>query len=546
MEETERMQLYRKLRFLVTDDFENFRKSLRQMLRTFGVEKIDMAANGNETISKCTYDQFDVLICDYNLGTGKNGQQTLEALRHEGLLKHTALFVMVTAETSRDIVMSAREHRPDTYIIKPITQAVLKKRLDALIDQRQALLPINQALDQDNLAEAIHLCRERQQSLPRYRNAIRKIQAELHRRQGEHDQARAIYQEVLAARELSWARLGMGQVALSAGEADEAISEFETLIENQPDLVEAYDNLARALRLKGQDRKAQQVLEQAVELSPLALLRQRDLAEVAGDNQDMETAAGAWRATVKLSDNSVHDSPDNYLGLSRCLTELSDGEDSAEGRRYADEALNVLRTIGNRFKEDDEAELLRTLVAARVYAGQQQPDKGHKLLNSVKDRLDPETLSADQGLEYARALYALKDPGAAQGVLNRLAERFEDDKEVMEAIEALMDEPVSFQQKRKARAFNREGISAFEENRLDEAAESFNQALALVPQHPALNLNLVQVLLKNVSKGDSPDAALLKRCQSCLDQLSHLPPQHRQYKRFQHLQERIQKLQNKE
>ncbi|MDX1587459.1 MAG: tetratricopeptide repeat protein [Oleiphilaceae bacterium] len=540
------MQLYRKLRFLVTDDFENFRKSLRQMLRSFGAEKIDMAANGNETIAKCANEPFDVLICDYNLGSGKNGQQTLEALRHQGLLKHTALFAIVTAETSREIVMSAREYRPDTYIIKPITQAVLKKRLDALIDQRQALLPINQALDQGDEALAVTLCKQQQERQPRYRNAIRKIQAELHCRLGEYEPARAIYQQVLANRELAWARLGLGQVALAASEPDEAISEFETLIENNPDFVEAYDYLARALRMKGQDRQAQKVLEQAVELSPLAILRQRDLAEVAGDNQDMETAAGAWRATVKLSDNSVHDSPENYLGLSRCLTELSDGEDSPEGRRYADEALTILRTIGSRFKEDDDAELLRTLVAARVYAGQQQPDKGHKLLNSVSEQLNPETLTADQGLEYARALYALKDPGKAQGVLNKLAERFEKDKPVMEAIEALMDEPVSFQQKRKARALNREGISAFEEGRLDEAAEAFNQALALVPQHPALNLNLVQVLLKNVSQGESPDASLLKRCQSCLDQLAHLPPQHRQYKRFRHLQERIQSLRNRE
>ena len=66
MDETERFHLYKKLRFLITDDFENFRKSLRQMLRSFGAEHIDMAANGNETIAKCTNDHFDVLICDLN------------------------------------------------------------------------------------------------------------------------------------------------------------------------------------------------------------------------------------------------------------------------------------------------------------------------------------------------------------------------------------------------------------------------------------------------------------------------------------------------
>ncbi|TVP59326.1 MAG: response regulator [Halomonadaceae bacterium] len=542
MEETERMLLYRKLRFLVTDDFENFRKSLRQMLRTFGAEKIEMAANGNETIAKCSYEHFDVLICDYNLGSGKNGQQTLEALRHQRVLKHTALFVIVTAETSRDIVMSAREYRPDTYIIKPITQAVLKKRLDGLIEQRQALYPINHALDLGNKQEALQLCQQLLEQHPRYRNAIRKLQAELHCQLGQHKQARSIYSGVLANRELAWARLGMGQVALASGDADEAIAELETLITNQPHLVEAYDHLAQALRLKGKDQQAQDILQQAVEISPLAVLRQRDLARVAAQNQDMDTAVGAWRATVKLGENSVHDDPENYLGLSRVLSELSDGDDSTEGRQYADEALNTLRTLGGRFKEDPGADLQRTLVAARIYAGQKQPDKGHTLLKQIKDQLDPEVLTADQGLEYARALYALKDPGLAQNVLNRLAERFENDSEVLEAIEALMDEPVSFQHKRKARTLNREGISAFENNQLEAATIAFSQALELVPQHPALNLNLVQVLLKGANDQQSRDKTLLQRCQGCLNQLRHLPPQHRQYKRYQHLQERIQKL----
>ena len=418
MEENERYNLYKKLRFLITDDFENFRKSMRQMLSSFGAEKIDMAANGNETIARCAKDHYDVLICDFNLGQGKTGQQVLEALRHRKLLRHTSLFVLVTAETSREIVMGAREYHPDTYIIKPITQA-------------EQLL----------------------QTKTRYRNRVMQILGDLYLQRGTPDQARTIYGNVLAERELAWGRMGMGRVAM-----------------------------AEAYQRKGNGRRAQEVIQQAIGISPLAILRQKQLADIAASNQDM----------------------------------------------------------GRRFKDDESAQTRKQLVAARIHAGQERMEESRKALESVGDRLDADTMTPEEALDYARTLYTRHDCGAAQQVLNRLAARYSDHPDIMKAIEELMDEPVSFRKKNQARTLNREGIKAFENGELGQAADAFKQALDLVPQHPALNLNLVQVLLKNAEQdGRSADPSVLHRCEGCLDQLSHLPPQHRQYKRYQFLIQKI-------
>lgn len=536
MDETERFHLYKKLRFLITDDFENFRKSLRQMLRSFGAEHIDMAANGNETIAKCVNDHFDVLICDFNLGPGKTGQQVLEALRHQKLLKHTALFIMVTAETSREIVMGAREYHPDTYIIKPITQAVLQKRMDALMEMRQALYPINHALDEEDVDQAIRLSEQMLQTKTRYRNQVMQLLGDLYLQQGATPQARELYGAALERRELAWARMGLGKAAMAEEALDEAIDHFQTLIDNNPDYIEAYDQMADALKRKGQGQKAQKVVEKAIEISPLAILRQKQLASIASENQDMETAAEAWRSTVKLSDNSVHDSPENYLGLSRTLSELSDGDTTSEGKQLADEALSTLNSMGKRFKEDEKAQVQKQLVSARVFAGQGRNEESRKALAAVKDALNPEEMSPDEALDYARTLYTQNDPGAAQQVLNKLAERFSDDARVMQAIEELMDEPVGFRKKNQARACNKEGIRAFEQGDLEGASTAFRKALELVPQHPALNLNLVQVLLKQHT---TPDDNVLRQCQRCLDQIDHLPPQHKQYKRLQFLKNKV-------
>jgi len=71
--------------------------------------------------------------------------------------------------------------------------------------------------------------------------------------------------------------------------------------------------------------------------------------------------------------------------------------------------------------------------------------------------------------------------------------------------------------------------------------EIFSKALEIVPDHAALNLNLVQVLMKE--NDNSPgNAELLKRCQTCLDRLAGLPEQHRQHRRYIALQRKLKGL----
>src|SRR5690554_5514863 len=95
-----------KLHFLIVDDFENFRLSMRQMLRSCGADKIELVGHATPAIQYCTYNHVDVVLCDFNLGEGKNGQHILEELRHKKLLSRSSLFLMVTAETSKEMVRS--------------------------------------------------------------------------------------------------------------------------------------------------------------------------------------------------------------------------------------------------------------------------------------------------------------------------------------------------------------------------------------------------------------------------------------------------------
>ena len=92
------MQDYSDKRFLVVDDFNDFLSSVKAMLREMGARDVDTANRGEEAIAMCRQKRYDIILHDYNLGAGKNGQQVLEELLAARLISHQCIFVMVTAE----------------------------------------------------------------------------------------------------------------------------------------------------------------------------------------------------------------------------------------------------------------------------------------------------------------------------------------------------------------------------------------------------------------------------------------------------------------
>lgn len=481
------------------------------------------------------------MLCDYNLGDGRNGQQILEELRFRKLLSHTAVFMMITAETSRHMVLAARDCQPDAYLAKPINRAVLHTRLSSLLQQREALLPINRELDRDNYEKAVALCLQAQKTQPRYTTWLLKTLGDLYFRLGELDQAESIYNDTLISRDIPWALLGRCRVLLAKGKGEDAVLDLQRLVNSNPDCMEAYDLLAESFAITGNPIQAQQILEAAVQHSPSALLRQKQLALQAEMNADMESAVKAWRRTVNLSQHSIHDSPNHYLALSSALADLSESADSNLDKSSSSrvtaaqikEANTMLATMEKRFTNDAELSIRSRILQCRLLAAEGCLADSQTLLDKVRQELTPvpPTISADTEIEYAKALFLLNSKEEAKNRLAQLAHRYRSDADIQRKVESLLDEPVGFRQKLQARCLNHDAIDDFQNNRINEAIEGFAAALKIVPDQIALNLNLIQVILKrHKSLEQEPEMAVL--CRASLERLSSLQEDHSQFERY--------------
>ena len=148
MQKIDIIRIYEKKRCLVVDDLTEVRASYKRMLKSFGAIDVDTAANGDEAIQKCETNHYELILCDYNLADSKDGQQVLEELRHRELLKYTTLFIIITAEMSREMVLGAIENQPDDYITKPISQQTMRLRVDRAVIKHENLLANKTAIEE--------------------------------------------------------------------------------------------------------------------------------------------------------------------------------------------------------------------------------------------------------------------------------------------------------------------------------------------------------------------------------------------------------------
>lgn len=542
MQKIDIFKIYQRRNALVIDDFPDMRGSIRRMLANFGMASIDTASSGEEAVQKCEHGQYDIILCDYNLGDGKSGQQILEELRYRNLLKFTSSFVLITAETTRKMVFGALEYQPDDYLTKPFTQSVLQLRLDRLMQEKEALLPINQAIDDNDLDRAIERCDDRIAMRDRYEEKAYRLQARCYYMKHKLAQARKIYEDVQKERPLDWAQIGLGKCLMEMGELDEAEQIFAGLIANNCLCLEVFDCLAEVKNRKGELAVAQQLLEHASEISPNAILRQQQLARISQENSDWESAEKAHRKVIRLGSNSCYESPELYFSYARCINDQMRQAETPDGKRVKD-VEEVLDRARRKYRDDRSARLQADVIHATTFANAGKLDDSKRLMQQVEQKLDSAETppGIELTLDLARGYQASGDRDKAKTILLELAKQQPDNEAIWEAIDRVSDEPLSPKGKEKAIELNNQGKELFANKQYARAIKLFGEALRLYPNNIALKLNLLLALVREMG-AIGPDANMMARGEQVIRSLDKLPEDHVLYERFTVLCSHVEQL----
>jgi len=528
--------------YLIVDDFVGIRQLLRESLRSLGARNIDQASSGGEAMGLLGKLRYDVVLCDYNLGEGKNGQQVLEEARVRQLLLPSSVFVMVSAEKSVESVMGAAEHQPDAYLVKPITEGVLLTRLNRVWRRKQIFRLIDQAFVEKDYLRAARLCDEQIAANRVHVIELLRMKARMLERSGQPARAREVYEQVLAQREYHWARAGLGKIRLADGEFEQARQMFQTVIAENRHYIDAYDQLAKAYQGMGQHEEAAAVLERAARLSPNSVPRQRHLGQAALRLGNVPLAEKAFRKCLVIGEYSIRKAPDDYLGLARVCGLKNNTKD----------ALQLLLLAQREFGSEHEHMVLRAKITeGLIYheSGDYQNARrcGDELVGLLD--ADPRRPGTDICIEMATLLFAVGVKGTPGEVLAHVIRNNHDNTLLQDEVQKIFDHArlsdegaaIIRAARKEAVDLMNQGVVLWKTGKLPDAVKWMRSSRERLPDNVRVLFNAVQILISFMQQNGYA-AELEAEARDVLEHVDKLQPGQQ---RFAQLMEQLRNLQPK-
>ena len=508
---------------LLIDDIAEMRSAARIQLADCGLERCDEARNIKEAIEKLSASRYDLIICDYNLGQGADGQQLLELVRRRKILPLTTVFLMITGETSYEQVSTAAEYTPDDYLIKPFTSKILQTRLERIIDKKQALRPVYAHLgERGDRQKALAECDLMLAQPSRYALDLLRIKGELLLETQRNDEALALYRQVLDQRATPWASVGLARALSARGDDADARAHLGKALEAYPNYLAAYDSLARLLE-KDDRAAAQAVVEQALKVAP-STQRQRQLGALALDNQDFQRAEEAFRRAVEKDRTGFFKSHDDYSGLAKSRV--------AQGK--VKEALIAVKEMSQHFSRSPELAVHQAAAESIVHAKSGNPDAAQaaltRALAAAETRVD---MAVSASLELANACFASGAHEQAKRILQTVAEDHQENHGVLERAQAvfraagLEAEGEAFLEATRKRmiTLNNEAVALAKAGELDKAGAMLDEAADRLRNNAQVSINAAIAAMMAVQRR-GPSADLISKAHRYITQANRANPDH--------------------
>ncbi len=352
---------------LVVDAHPTSRSILVSQLREFGVGTVAQATRAVDARALLENKTFDFVLCELHFPEERtSGQELLDDLRRNQLLPFSTVFIMVTGEATYAKVAEAAESALDGYLLKPHKAVDLEERIEQARLRKISLQEIFAAIEEErDFEKAARLCMQRFENKGKYWLYAARVGAELLLRLDRPSDAQKLFQAVIAAKALPWARLGVARAQLDAGQVTQATSTLQKLIGDEPTYADAYDVMGRAQFELGKFDEAMETFKMASSLTPSSISRLQARAM-------LTYYAGYHTEATKLLERTVRLGLDSKMFDPQCLVLLAFTQlDSADRKGLQRSQDDFVRLI-EKSPDNPRLPLLAGIVQALNLIQQQQ------------------------------------------------------------------------------------------------------------------------------------------------------------------------------
>ena len=536
------------LNILIVEDQKPFQLMLKGMLRNMGAKKIAISGSGENAVSRCAEQKFDILFIDYNLGVGRNGRQLYEELRERKLIPTHSVSIIVTGESQSTFVVGAIEVNPDDYLVKPFSQNLLKQRLLRAWAKKQLLLPMLNALAKDDYKQALVEVDDLLDNQPRLKSLTLRYKAEILHKLNATSQLDKFIDSVLAVKKLSWALVYKAKVFQKRSQYELAIKCAKESVNTNKFTIEAYDVLTDCYLQTNEIKPAYDWIRSGIEKSPFSVSRQYKLSSVAKLNQDFEASIKACSQVVDLTSKSFKRDFHHLLNHIRNIIDICGLEtDTYKKRKFNQAAIYALqnsRQDAASFKglraDDFEQVCLARLDSAnglnykakRAFFGLAKQFGDDDASFPSELLVDSISLMLNIG-EFEKALEYTEQIKKSKVTLDEFS------RSMVETAQEQASEKIE-----KVKMLNKLGIDAYKDGDFHNANEFFEQALELAPMNTGSALNQIQALVALAENDAEKKWKYLDKCKHVKRIVEGMPLSDAHEKRAADLQARMDKLQN--
>lgn len=421
-------------RALLIDRHPNARNSLRIMLSALGVTAVHNAGSSAEVLRQVRANHFDIILSDYQLEDGRDGQQLLEELRQQHLVPLTTVFIIITSERAYHNVVSVAELAPDDYLIKPFTADELHSRLIRALYKKHFFAQLYEQLDNGAFSEALTTCERLVAQESGFLFDALRLKGEILNALGRHAEAKAVYEQVLEQRVVPWAKMGLAMALRGQQQMAEALAVGESLVDDFPEFTAAYDFLAEVQEDMGQPAEAQETLQRAATISPNNSTRQRLVGDVAARNNDLPAAEKAYGKVLERRRGSSLKNIDDYTNLSRIMVE----------RGHTEGAKKINDELRRDWRGNKQGELAALVMEGLCAEKEGDPAKAKRaveqailLHEAIKNEGGAAPVSQKLTLDLAQACLATGNEAAAQEIVRKVAAENHENRAMIAQVQSI-------------------------------------------------------------------------------------------------------------
>jgi len=486
------------LNVLVIDNQALVHEIVQKAFHELGVENVVCTQNAYRALRECERESFDIVLLAFNVSEDKDGFHLFEELRLYGHITDATTVVFLSAETSAQLVNCIVEMQPDDFWVKPLDRRRVMARLSHMFAMRHTFHKLNCCIEQEDYAGAIYQA-DRILSLNNYKEfhqKLRRIKGDCLIKLFAFKDAEEYYAGLMTEFDAGWIRVGKVKAMLKQEKVEEANELIESLLLRDDTRFPVYDLLAQYHIQHADYASAYTQMQQACELAPRNMDRNRKLWDLARLNHDRHGQLKAVQSMARNAKNSIHDSPMLSINVVRASIDLASTKTGAESDvllKKAEELLSRLKDTCAR-----QADMQEALVIAEARIASSRSDKKKAEAIIEQSKINDEINSVEDSLDKMKVFHELGMRERCLKILDGLKSHIAGDTLSNEVVNAYIEQESIERQEVNftTKELKQMAASHYQNSRFEPAFETLKQARTLSPDDMSIALSLLKVAVQ--------------------------------------------------